>query len=63
MDGEITEQQLQIERMGEMELQKLHLHYINECMKHDLWKDISHTREYKMRDILFTEMKIRMNAQ
>ena len=54
--------QLEIERLGEVELLKRHLFYINETMKHDLWKDISHTHEYKMRELLGQELRIRMSS-
>ncbi len=55
-------QQLEIERLSEVELSNRHLHFINRCMDHDLWLDISHTYEYKMRELLLQEIKIRMNA-
>ena len=54
---------LMIEAMSETELLKRHLEYINKCMEYDLWKDISHTEEYKMRELLGQELRTRMNAQ
>jgi len=60
---QLTEQKrLYIERMPEMELQKTHLWYINRCMKYDLWKDITHTEAYMMREALGSELRIRMSA-
>ena len=59
MDGT----RLWIERLGEKELLDMHLHYINECMKYDLWKDISDKECWKMREMLFQELRIRMGAE
>lgn len=61
--GEITNLQLEIERMNEVELSGLHMKYIRKCMEHDLWKDISDTYEYMMREALGKEIRIRMSAQ
>ena len=55
--------QLEIERLSEKDLLDKHMHYIKECMKHDLWKDITQTHEYKMRDLLHQEILIRRDAQ
>ena len=61
--AEITEsKRLYIERMPEVELQKAHLWYITRCMEYDLWKDITHTMAYKMREALGIELRIRMAA-
>ncbi len=54
--------QLEIERLPEMELQKKHLSFISACMKYDLWKDISDTYEFKMREMLGNELRTRMSA-
>jgi len=54
--------QLYIERMSQTELLRRHMEYINKCMEYDLWKDISHTHEYKMREALGVELRIRMSA-
>jgi len=62
MDG-IYLTQLEIERLSENDLLDKHLHFINACMKYDLWKDISHTYEYKMREALGLELRIRMAAE
>jgi len=62
--AEITDtKRLYIERMGEVELQKTHLWYINRCMEYDLWKDITQTMAYKMREALGQELRIRMAAE
>ena len=53
---------LYIERMAEVELQKTHLWYITRCMEYDLWKDITHTMAYKMREALGNELRVRMSA-
>ena len=53
---------LEIEKLSEIELLDLHMYYLKKCMEHDLWKDISHTHEYKMREALLKEIRIRMNA-
>ncbi len=53
---------LEIENLGEKELLDLHMYYLKKCMEHDLWKDISHTKEWKMREALGKEIRIRMNA-
>ncbi len=55
-------QQLEIERLSEMDLQKKHLSFIRACMMYDLWKDISETYEYKMREMLGNELRTRMSA-
>lgn len=63
MANDLTDNKvLYIERMSEMELQKTHLYYINKCMEYDLWKDITHTEAYKMREALGRELRIRMSA-
>ena len=62
--AELTESKiLYIERMSERELQETHLWYINRCMEYDLWKDISDTMAYKMREALGKELRIRMSAE
>ena len=61
--AELTDKKiLYIERMGEVELRKAHLWYINRCMEYDLWKDITQTNAYKMREALGRELRIRMGA-
>ena len=55
-------QQLEIERMTQGRLLNLHWEYISKCMAHDLWTDISHTHEYKMRELLHREIIIRRDA-
>ncbi len=62
--AELTDNKiLYIERMGDIELQKTHLWYINRCMEYDLWKDITQTMAYKMREALGAELRTRMAAQ
>ncbi len=61
--AELTEAKiLYIERMGQVELQKTHLWYITKCMEFDLWKDITQTMAYKMREALGNELRTRMSA-
>jgi hypothetical protein len=55
--------ELEIERLSETELLERHLHFINECLKYDMWKDYSHTYEYRMREALGRELRIRMAAE
>lgn len=59
MDGT----RLWIERLGEKELLDMHMHYIKECMKYDLWKDISDKECWMMREMLGHELRIRMGAE
>ena len=54
---------LWIERLSETELLSLHLQSIKDCMKYDLWKDISMKPEYILREQLGTELRIRMGAE
>jgi len=61
--AEITDQKiLYIERMSQRELLDAHLWYISRCMDYDLWKDITHTMAYKMREALGFELRTRMSA-
>jgi hypothetical protein len=55
-------QQLEIERLTEQDLLRKHMYYISACMKYDLWKDITQTHEYKMRELLLREIQIRRDA-
>ncbi len=63
MDGQLTEQILYYERMNESNLLDTHMYWISECAKLDLWKDISDTYAYKMRELLYREICIRRDAQ
>ncbi len=59
----VTEHQLRIERMTDNVLLACHMHYINECMKYDLWKDITDTFAYQAREEYGREIRIRMDAE
>ncbi len=59
----ITEYELRIERMSDYDLQNIHMYYIKECMKHNLWEDISDTLAYKRREEYGRELRIRMDAE
>lgn len=63
MDGQLTEQILYYERISERELLDGHMYWISECAKLDLWKDISDTYAYKMRELYYREIIIRRDAQ
>jgi len=60
MDGITDSKILYIERMSEKELLDTHLWYIKRCMEYDLWKDITQTMAYRMREALGRELRIRM---
>jgi hypothetical protein len=62
MDG-ISDQQLRIENMGEIELLRMHLSYLNQCMEYDLWLDISAKPEKIMLELLGKELRTRMSAE
>ena len=53
---------LYIERMSEKELLETHLWYINRCLEYDLWKDITSTVAWQMREALGAELRTRMSA-
>ena len=55
--------ELEIERLSEYDLLKKHLHFINECLKYDMWTDYSDTYAYKMREALGAELRTRMSAE
>lgn len=63
MERQLTQQVLYYERLSEKDLLEVHMYWINECAKLDLWKDISDTHAYKMREMLGAELRIRMNAE
>ena len=63
MDGITDSKILYIERMSEKELLDTHLWYIKRCMEYDLWKDITQTMAYRMREALGRELRIRMAAE
>jgi len=62
MDGITGAKRLYIERMSEKELLETHLWYINRCMEYDLWKDITSTAAWQMREALGVELRTRMSA-
>ncbi len=62
MDGLTGAKILYIERMSEKELLETHLWYINRCLEYDLWKDITSTVAWQMREALGAELRTRMSA-
>ena len=60
--AELTHLQLECERMSEVALQQLHLKYLNQCLQHDLWIDISDLHCKIMLEALGVELRTRMSA-
>ena len=58
----MAEHPLWIEQLTERRLLDLHLQSIKDCMEYDLWKDISATSEYILREQLGKEIRLRRDA-
>ena len=60
--AELTYLQLECERMPEHVLLSLHMKYLNQCLQHDLFKDISDLHCKIMLEALGAELRIRMSS-
>ena len=61
--GGISEDQLEIERLTEHDLQRMHLAALNEVLKFDMWIDYSAEPESIWLEKLGFELRTRMAAE